>query len=54
VVTSYRASRVALQLRSTLSHACAFAKKNLWQIKSGEWQNKIDCAQTNCPHTFYV
>ena len=26
----------------------------LCQIKSREWQNKIGCAQTNCPHTFYI
>ena len=29
-------------------------KKVLWQIKSGEWQNKIDCTRTNCPHTLYL
>ena len=51
-----QASRVALQLCGTCLCACTFAWSlgDLWQIKSGEWQNKIDCARTNCPRTFYI
>ena len=35
---------------------CAFtwSLADLWQIKTGEWQKKIDCARTNCPRTFYT
>ena len=50
-----QASCIVLQSRGTHSCACAWSLAEfLWQIKSGEWQNKIDCARTNCPRTFYI